>query len=61
MRPGFNADHLQPLFTANDVEKAFSEVLNDATYTTNIQKLQTLSQASGGRDLAAKTIEDVHK
>ena len=49
------------MFTANDVEKAFKELLNNPSYARNIKKLQELSNASGGRVVAAKAIEDVHQ
>lgn len=57
--PGkIDKEHTNPLFTAKDVEKAFNEILNNPSYMTNILKVKALSDIQGGRELAAKTVEN---
>ena len=46
-----------PCFDSNHVKSTFEKVLNDPKYKQNMLKLQAQSWATGGRDLAVKTIE----
>jgi hypothetical protein len=55
--PGVLATVVIPSFDEEKVYKLFTELITNSKYKTNMLKLKSQSNMSGGRELVTRTVE----